>query len=172
MTPRMRPLALIAGVLAVTALVSPVVVRAAGTPAPAVSFTDMTGTTVALSSLKGQVVLLDFWASWCIPCRRSFPEVDAMQQSLRGRGVVAYAIGVDEDAKQARAFLAEHPHTIPVALDPKGTLAAAFKLTAMPTSIILDREGRIRFTHQGYTEKTIAQFRAEVQQLLAEGGAQ
>lgn len=136
--------------------------------APDITLTALSGRTLRVADLKGKVVLLDFWASWCIPCRRSFPEVDALHRELESKGLVVIAVNVDEQQKNAYTFLEKFPHTMTIAFDPKGTVAQAFNLQAMPSTMIVDRAGHIRFTHQGYTEKTIGQFRTEVLQLLAE----
>ena len=135
---------------------------------PDITLTTLSGAPLHVADLKGNVVLLDFWASWCIPCRKSFPEVDALHRELKPRGLEVVAVNVDEQQKNADAFLAKYPHTMTVALDPRGNAARAFDLQAMPSTLIVDRAGRIRYTHQGYSEKTIGQFRSEVLQLLAE----
>jgi len=145
------------------------VVAAVPKNAPDITLTTLSGTPMRVADLKGQVVLLDFWASWCIPCRRSFPEVDALHRELQPKGLTVIAVNVDEQRKNANTFLEQYPHTMTIAFDPKGTAAQAFDLQAMPSSMILDRRGRIRFTHEGYTDKTISQFRSEVLQLIAEG---
>lgn len=135
---------------------------------PDIGLVNEAGSTVRLPDLRGQVVLLDFWASWCIPCRTSFPAIDALQKELHDRGFTALAINVDEERKSADAFLARRPHTLTVVFDPQGRAAAAFRLQGMPSTVLLDREGTVRVTHMGYTEKTIAQYRAEILALLGE----
>jgi thiol-disulfide isomerase/thioredoxin len=149
---------------------APAALTHAAAPAviPDITLTTLSGPPLHVADLKGKVVLLDFWASWCIPCRKSFPEVDALQRELKPRGLEVVAVNVDEQQKNADAFLAKYPHTMTVALDPRGNAARAFDLQAMPSTMIVDRAGRIRYTHQGYSEKTIGQFRSEVLQLLAE----
>lgn len=160
-----RPLftLLLAGLLAVPVL------AAVPKVAPDITLTALSGESIRITDLKGHVVLLDFWASWCIPCRRSFPEVDALHRELQPKGLTVIAVNVDEQQKNAYTFLEKFPHTMTVAFDPKGAAAQAFDLQAMPSSMILDRHGRVRFTHEGYTDKTISQFRSEVLQLIAEG---
>jgi len=149
-------------------LVTPVL-GAAPKDAPDITLTDLSGKPIRLGDLRGGVVLLDFWASWCIPCRRSFPEVDALHRELQSKGLTVIAVNVDEQQKNAYMFLEKYPHTMTIAFDPKGAVAQAFDVQAMPSSTIVDRRGRIRFTHEGYTDKTISLFRSEVLQLLAEG---
>jgi thiol-disulfide isomerase/thioredoxin len=136
--------------------------------APNVTLVSADGGSAQLADLAGQVVLIDFWASWCIPCRTSFPAIDALQRELGAKGLVVIALNVDEQRKNADAFLAERPHVMRVAFDPKGQAARAFALQAMPSAVVIDRSGRIRFTHMGYTDKTVAQYRAEVVELLGE----
>lgn len=126
------------------------------------------GSTAALASYKGQVVLVDFWASWCVPCKTSFPALDALYKQYRQRGLVVIAVNVDERPSDAQAFLAARPHTMPIALDHKGEAAKAFEVQGMPTSFLIDRTGQIRFVHSGYSTKTLDSYREEVARLLAE----
>jgi thiol-disulfide isomerase/thioredoxin len=135
---------------------------------PSLTFTTLDGKTIHSADLQGKVVLLDFWASWCIPCRKSFPEVDRISKDFESKGLVVIAVNVDEERKNADAFLSQYPHSMTVALDSKGVAAQAFELQGMPSSLIIDRGGHVRFTHMGYTDKTTAQFRLEIAQLLAE----
>ena len=142
----------------------------AGTPKtlPALTLHTLDGKTITTADLKGKVVLLDFWASWCIPCRKSFPEVDRLSKDFEAKGLAVIAVSVDEQRKNAESFLSQFPHTMTIALDEKGTSAQALDLQGMPSSLLVDRTGQIRFTHMGYTDKTIGQFRTEIAQLLAE----
>ena len=135
---------------------------------PALTFTTLDGNPIRSLDLKGRVVLLDFWASWCVPCRKSFPEVDRLSKDFDSKGLTVIAVNVDEERKNADVFLPQFPHSMTVAFDSKGLAARAFDLQGMPSSLIIDRLGRVRFTHMGYTDKTIGQFRTEVAQLLAE----
>ncbi len=136
--------------------------------APNVSLTMLSGTATHISEFKGKVVLVDFFASWCIPCRKSFPELEALHRQHESKGLVVIAVNVDEERKNADAFLQMFPHTMRVALDPKGSVAEAFGVSAMPTTMILDRSGQIRYTHKGYTEKALAKMQEQVVALLAE----
>lgn len=155
-------------ILAVTLAALTPLRAAEGVLAPSVQLPTTDGATVALSGLRGRIVLVDFWASWCAPCKASFPLLDALHRELATKGVTVLAVNVDERRRDMDAFLADRPHVMPVLLDPKGATAAAFRVKAMPTSFILDRLGRIRFTHAGYTAGTIQQYRQEIGALLAE----
>src|SRR6202795_777767 len=120
-------------------------------PAPPVQLHLADGTIVQPADYRGKVVLIDFWASWCVPCKASFPALDALYQRDRDRGLVVLAINLDEERKAADAFLASRPHVMPVLFDPKGESAEAFRIRGMPSSVVIDRAGNIRFTHIGYS---------------------
>ncbi len=139
-----------------------------GQAAPDLRLPASDGTVVSLAASRGKVVLVDFWASWCGPCKASFPALDALYQDLRDRGFEVIAVNVDEHRSDAAAFLADMPHSMPVVFDPKGTAPRAFGVAGMPTSFLIDRSGRVRFVHTGYTAKTIDAYRKEIEQLLAE----
>ena len=121
----------------------------------------------ALPALDRQVVLLDFWASWCGPCKRSFPELDKIQQAYRARGFTVLAVSVDEKAGDMQKFLAAHAVSFPVVRDAGQKLVAAAGVESMPTSLLVDRRGLIRFVHVGFRgEETVKQLHAEIEQLL------
>jgi cytochrome c biogenesis protein CcmG, thiol:disulfide interchange protein DsbE len=156
---------LVAG-LALTVAVS--VNGAADRPAPAVSLPTADGSVKRLADLRGKVVLVDFWASWCVPCKASFPALDGLHRELLERGFEVLAINVDERRKDADAFLAGRSPAMTVLFDPKGATPMAFNVRAMPSSALIDRAGNIRFTHEGYTGKTLEAYRREIATLLAE----
>ncbi|MEP7309376.1 MAG: TlpA disulfide reductase family protein [Acidobacteriota bacterium] len=126
------------------------------------------GTTAQLADYQGKVVLVDFWASWCVPCKTSFPALDALYTRNRDRGLEVLAVNVDEQRKAADAFLATRPHTMPVVFDPNGEAAHAFMVRAMPSSFLIDRIGHIRFTHTGYSKGTLDSYEREINSLLSE----
>ncbi|MBS1818177.1 MAG: TlpA family protein disulfide reductase [Acidobacteria bacterium] len=157
---------LVVGALA--AATAPATAKDVFKEAPDVTFRTVDGASVHVADLKGKVVLVDFWASWCIPCRKSFPAIEQLHHDFESKGLVVIAVSVDEESKNADLFLSKYPHTMRVALDPKGTAAEAFKVNAMPSTMIIDRSGHVRYTHKGYTDKTVATFRSQVIELLAE----
>ncbi len=163
----------VAPVIVAIALAAAVVAGASapvqpGQMAPDLRLPTSDGTMVSLAENKGKVVLVDFWASWCGPCKASFPALDGLYQDLHDRGLEVIAVNVDERRADANAFLADKPHTMPVVFDPKGTAPLAYGVTGMPTSFVIGRDGRVRFVHIGYTSRTVDAYRREIEQLLAE----
>jgi len=119
--------------------------------------------TVTLDSLRGRVVLVDFWASWCVPCRASFAWMTQMKQRW-GDTLAIVAIDLDKSRADGESFLAEHPPADIVAFDPDGRTATAWKVKAMPSSYVLGRDGTVRLVHAGFdpaqtgaVEKAIAE---------------
>jgi thiol-disulfide isomerase/thioredoxin len=140
----------------------------ATTVVPPAEWRDASGAVVRMADTKGHVVLVDFWASWCAPCKASFPALDVLQRDYRARGVQVIAVNVDERQKDADAFLAAHPHQLLVVFDPRGESPKAFKVQGMPSSFVIDRLGNIRYAHQGYTQGVDAAYRRELDTLVAE----
>jgi thiol-disulfide isomerase/thioredoxin len=122
----------------------------------------------SLSADLGHVLVLDAWATWCSPCIRSLPQLQALQKAFAGRGVRTYAVSVDEDRSQIAPFLAAAGVDLSVLLDPGGdALEQTLGLRVMPTTWVLDRTGRVRGVHEGF-EGNVDAVRGEVEKLLAE----
>ena len=121
-------------------------------PAPSFTLTGNKGT-ISLDSLRGHVVYLDFWASWCDPCRKSFPWMNDLLKKCAVQGLVVVAVDLDSKPESADKFLANHPVDFSIAFDPSGSVAKLYNVKAMPSSYIIDREGNIASTHTGFLEK-------------------
>ena len=136
---------------------------AAGVPAPAES-------PAALEGVSGRVVLVDFWASWCTPCRRSFPWMNAMQRKYGGEGLQIIGVNVDKERALADEFLAETPAEFELRFDPDGKLAEAFGVQAMPSSFLLDASGAVIATHAGFKTADAPRYEREIVEALARAG--
>jgi thiol-disulfide isomerase/thioredoxin len=121
-----------------------------------------------LSALTGKVVYIDFWASWCKPCRKSFPWMNQMQQKYAGQGLQIIAINLDTEEALAKAFLDKVPAQIPIIYDPEGKIASDYNLLGMPSSYLIDKKGKIRFSHKGFFTRTEPLYEQELVLLLNE----
>jgi cytochrome c biogenesis protein CcmG/thiol:disulfide interchange protein DsbE len=121
-----------------------------------------------LNAYRGRVVYVDFWASWCGPCKQSFPWMQTMKDTYDRAGLTVIAINLDMDRADADKFLDRFHPTFEVRFDPKGKLAEFYKVQVMPTSVLIDRHGVARFTHAGFRPVDGATYEAQVQELLAE----
>jgi thiol-disulfide isomerase/thioredoxin len=136
--------------------------RAADDPLPA------TPAWPLLSSLKGKVVLVDFWASWCSPCLRSFPWMNELHRRHAGEGLVVVAVNVDQDRALADAFLNSTPAAFRIEFDAAGSLAKRFGVQAMPTSFLIDRRGALRVRHAGFRDAQREERERQIRELLQE----
>jgi thiol-disulfide isomerase/thioredoxin len=121
-----------------------------------------------MSAYRGKVVYLDFWASWCGPCRQSFPWLDGLVSEYSSQNFVVIGVNVDKERTRAERFLNETPADFPIVYDPKGELAAVYKVAGMPGGVLIDRAGRVRFQHAGFSEKQKALYEQQLRILLAE----
>ena len=152
------------------ALCSPVRAAGPGSATPTCTLQALgEGSPINMGQLKGEVVYVDFWASWCTPCARSFPFMNRLHRELADRGLIVLAINLDEKLEDARAFLAKHPASFALAADPSGQCPRDFGVRGMPSSYLVDRQGMIRHVHLGFRAGEAEKLRALVEQLLAEG---
>lgn len=118
--------------------------------------------------LKGKVVYVDFWASWCGPCRSSFPWMEDMHKKYAVQGLEIVAINLDQEPELAQKFLQEYPATFRIEYDSEGEIAEQFKVETMPTSFLIDRSGKARIKHKGFHANKVQGYEQEIQQLLGE----
>jgi thiol-disulfide isomerase/thioredoxin len=124
------------------------------------------GGELQLSSLKGKVVLLNFWGIWCIPCRKEIPKLQAMYEELRTQGLEIVGIDVGDEADMARKYVAQQSMSYPVLLGEE--IAGDYDVEVFPTNVIIDRAGRIRHVEEGYDEGTTDVLRDIIEVLLAQ----
>ena len=120
-----------------------------------------------LGELKGKVVLVDFWASWCVPCRHSFPWMNQMQQKYGAQGLQIIGVNLDDNKSAADKFLSETPAKFTLRFDPAGTLARKFDVQTMPSSYILDSSGNVIAKHFGFKLGEADEYEAQIRAALA-----
>jgi thiol-disulfide isomerase/thioredoxin len=164
----MRGAALVAALVAAFALVSTATSAAGvGDPAPAFALRDAHGDALALDALRGRVVYVDFWASWCGPCRRSFPWINELQGRYGARGLAIVAINVDKSPADAARFLERNPAQFPIAYDQAGATPLTYGVQGMPSSYLIDAQGKVVEVEQGFHDERKAALEQRIQALLA-----
>ncbi|MEI6085211.1 MAG: TlpA disulfide reductase family protein [Verrucomicrobiota bacterium] len=119
------------------------------------------------ADLAGKIVIVDFWASWCSPCKASFPVLNELHQQYADKGVVILGVNVDEKRADMDGFLKQHPATFTIVRDAEKKLVARANINTMPTSFILDATGKVRFVHNGFHgDTTKKQYITEIDELL------
>lgn len=124
------------------------------------------GDAMSLKQYQGKVILLDFWASWCGPCRQSFPLFNQLYKDLKEKDFVILAVNIDEDQKDALKFLEDVPVDFSIGFDPKGKIPELYGLTGMPTSYVIGKDGKIAKIIEGFTPSELVVIKKEVIQQL------
>ena len=154
--------------LSVSVLASaPTLALDVGSPAPAFALPDGKGAQVRLEQLRGQVVYVDFWASWCGPCKRSFPWMNEMQQKYGDKGLAIVAINVDKKRDDADRFTRQAVPAFTVVYDGAGAAPAAYGVKAMPSSYLIDARGTIVEVDQGFRDDRKAALEERIRALVA-----
>lgn len=137
-------------------------------PAPGFALKSRDGQTVALGEQKGKVVMVNFWATWCVPCRQEMPHLQALYERYNSLGFELLAVNVEDNPEGARKWLAETPVTFPVLFDAKNEVSKLYKVTAMPSTVLIGRDGNMRFIHHGYKPGYESEYQTQVRALLRE----
>ncbi len=137
---------------------------------PAANFTlkDADGNNVRLSEYRGQVVLINFWASWCGPCRQEFPLLDELHQKYQPMGFTVFGVNVEQERELADKVLREIPVTFPILFDDQNEVSEEYDVDAMPATVLVDRSGEIRFMHRGYKPGYEDLYEKQVRALIRE----
>ncbi|MHB8845255.1 MAG: TlpA disulfide reductase family protein [Nitrospirota bacterium] len=138
----------------------------AGPAAPAFEVRDITGTTLSLEHFRGKVLFLAFWAPWCITCRDELPELDNLYRKYRSDGFAV--VGISEDASEAAvsAFVKKVPVSFPIAIDPRSSVADAFRLSNLPSGYLIGRDGVIRHRYRGFNKSLVKTYEKDIRELL------
>ena len=140
------------GLALAAAFVLPAFAASSSGPAPGFQLSGRGGKTVDLAQFKGQVVMINFWATWCGPCRQEMPLLEDIYKKYKPMGFTMLAVNVEPDSKAAEAWLGKlaKPVTFPVAFDVDSKVSKAYKVAGMPSTVFVDRKGNVRVMHKGY----------------------
>jgi peroxiredoxin len=155
--------ALLTGTLAVSSLVG-----ASASLAPSFTLPSRSGDTVSLDSLKGKVVMLNFWASWCGPCRQEMPLLDQMHKRYSSLGFTLLGVNVEANTQDAERWLSETPVSFPVLFDKDSKVSQLYNVNAMPSTVFIDRKGNVRYLHRGYKPGDESEYLNQIRALLKE----
>ena len=139
-----------------------------GQPAPDFALKSATGENLRLSEYRGDVVMINFWATWCGPCRQEMPLLDELYTRYQRVGFNLLGVNIDDDAAGALRMVQELGVNFPVLFDSRKEVSKLYEVEAMPTTVLLDREGRVRHVHHGYKPGYEEKYLAEIRSLLRE----
>jgi peroxiredoxin len=170
MSARTRPAAVLLAlaVLSVVATGTTAALPAVGVAAPDFASKSDSGRNVRLSELRGRVVLINFWASWCSPCRQELPLLNKIYAQYRAAGFVLLAVNVDDNRKDAEAMLKRLNLGFPTLFDGNKNVAKLYGVDTMPATLVIDRDGRVRYVHRGYYSGYEQKYEQQVRALLKE----
>ncbi len=153
---------------AALAISGPVQAAEEGKTAPDFTLKALDGSNVKLNELRGTVVLVNFWASWCGPCRTEMPLLDELYNEYRDYGFTILGINLDEEQNRALMLLDRIPVSFPVLFDPENITSESFAVDAMPTTVLIDRNGVVRHHHRGYKDGFMDKYEQQVKELVLE----
>ena len=163
-----RSIRQILGGLLMTAVACTAQAGAANGPAPDFILKSNQGKNLRLEDFRGQVVMLNFWASWCGPCRQEMPHMDEIHAKYKDLGFTVLAVNVDTDSAEADRFLQAVPVDFPILYDNESKVSALYGVDAMPSTVMIDRDGNMRFLHRGYQPGYEKDYAQQVKQLVRE----
>jgi len=154
--------------LSMGALLSTMALVAVAEPAPDFTLQSSTGENVRLAEQRGKVVMLNFWASWCGPCRQEMPLLDAMHKRYSSAGLQFYGVNVEEDNSDAKKLIKDLGVSFPVLFDPESKASQLYGVDAMPTTVLIDKKGQIRYVNRGYKAGDENKYRDQIRELIRE----
>jgi len=165
---RFTPVRLVATLIVGGLLASTAAIGLSQSQAPDFTLPAMSGDSVSLSDLRGQVVLINFWATWCGPCRQEMPLLDALYQRYSRLGFTLLGVNVEKNSQDAADWLADRPVSFPVLFDSKSQVSQLYKVNAMPSTVLVDREGNVRYLHHGYQPGYEDEYQNQIRALIRE----
>ncbi len=137
-------------------------------PAPDFTLKNENGSNMRLSEFRGEVVMINFWASWCAPCRQEMPLLDELYTQYQPMGFTILGVNVEEDSTKAKQLLKNIPVNFPVLFDNASDVSKLYNVVAMPSTVLVDRDGNIRYLHQGYKPGYEESYQQQVRELIRE----
>ena len=137
-------------------------------PAPDFTLASNKDQNIKLSEQLGNVVMINFWATWCGPCRKEMPELEKLYQRYQDAGFMMLGVNVETDRAAAEQFIAKNPVSFPILFDLESTASKAYDVKAMPTTVLVDRDGNIREVYKGYKAGAEKKYRDDIRALLSE----
>jgi len=139
---------------------------AVGAPAPDFTLRSSTGKNLKLSEYRGRVVMINFWATWCAPCREELPHLNRLYQQYRRAGFVLLGVNIDDNPKSAQAMATHVKLAFPVLFDTGKQVSKRYDVDAMPSTLIIDRDGKVQYVHRGYRTGTEKEYEARLREIL------
>src|SRR6201993_1635308 len=158
----------IATLAAALALAVPALAGPTGGPAPQFTLDARGGKEVSLAQYRGQVVMLNFWASWCGPCRQEMPLLESIYKKYNKLGFTLLGVNVEPDSKAADDWLKDTPVTFPVGYDKDSKVSQLYAVSGMPSTVIIDRKGNLRYLHHGYKPGDESEYLNSIRSLIRE----
>jgi len=149
-------------------LATPALAVAPAGPAPAFRLDSMAGKPISLEQYKGQVVMINFWASWCGPCRQEMPILEKLQAKYKPMGFAMIGVNVEPDSSLAANWLKATPVTFPILFDTRSEVSKLYSVAGMPTTVIIDRKGNLRWLHRGYKPGDENEYLDQIRALVRE----
>jgi peroxiredoxin len=139
-----------------------------GTAAPDFTLRSLAGPNLRLQEQRGQVVLVNFWATWCAPCRKEMPHLNRIADKYRSAGLVMLGVNIDDDVRNAADVATKLGVKFPVLLDTDKKVSRLYDLNSMPSTLVIDRSGRVRYLHRGYQDGYETEYDKQIRDLLKE----
>jgi len=139
-----------------------------GAPAPQFQLNSNNGKPLSLADLKGRIVLVNFWASWCGPCRKEMPLLEQLNRQYRSKGVTLVGVNVEPDSAAATDWLKATPVSFPILFDVDSKVSKLYQVEGMPNTVILDRKGNVQYIHRGYSAGAESEYLDQIRALIRE----